>query len=176
MNREIVTLLILFPVLVLIQALVCNHIMLFDVAVPFVFIYFIIRLPIGMSKNLLFTLAFLMGFLVDIFSDTPGVNSLSSVLLAGVKQPVFYAYVTRDDKTKYITPCIKSIGWQDYAKFILTMTAIFSLLNFSIEYFSFAGIKDITLMTLGSTVLTFLLLYAIDSLVNVSNSNFAGEI
>lgn len=167
MNRETITMIILFPVLVLLQVLVCNHIMLFNVAVPFIFIYFILRLPIGMSKNLLFTLAFLLGFLVDVFSDTPGVNALSSVILAAVKQPVFYAYVARDDKTKNIIPCILTVGWQNYSKFLITMTAIFCFLNFSIEYFSFAQIKDIILMTASSTLLTFIVLYSVDSLVNV---------
>lgn len=167
MNRETITMIILFPALLLLQVLVCNHIMLFNVAVPFIFIYFILRLPIGMSKNLLFTLAFLLGFLVDVFSDTPGVNALSSVILAAVKQPVFYAYVARDDKTKNIIPCILTVGWQNYSKFLITMTAIFCFMNFSIEYFSFAQIKDILLMTASSTLLTFIVLFSADSLVNV---------
>lgn len=167
MNREVITLILLFVLLVLLQVLICNHIMIFNVAVPFIFIYFIIRLPIGMSRNLQLTLAFLIGFLVDIFSDTPGICSLASVILAAVKQPVFYAYVDRDDKTKEITPSIATLGWQNYSKFILTMSAIFCLLTFSIEYFNFATIKDIAFMTLGSTLLTVLLIYGIDNLIDV---------
>lgn len=173
MNRQLTTLILLFPLLILLQVLICNHIMLFNVAIPFIFIYFIVRLPIGMSKNLLFTLAFLIGFCVDIFSDTPGVCSLASLILAVVKQPVFYAYVARDDKTKFITPCIATLGWQAYSKFILTLSAIFCLLTFSIEYFSFATVKDIALMTLGSTAITFVLLYCIDCLVDIGKGAYA---
>lgn len=172
MNRTIL-MTILFPILVLIQILICNHIMLFNLAVPFIFIYFIIRLPIGMSKNLLFTLSFLLGLCVDIFSDTPGVNSLACVITAALKQPVFYAYTPRDDKTKFIVPSIVTIGWQNYSKFIFSISVIFCLLAFSIEYFSFAEIKDIILMSATSSVLTSVLIYAMDSLVNLDRRSLS---
>ena len=160
---------ILFLLLILLQVLIFNHIMLFNVAVPFVFIYFIVRLPIGMSKSLLFTLSFLLGFLVDIFSDTPGLNSLACVLTAAAKDLVFYAYVTKDDKTKFIIPCITSIGWQDYLKYMVTLTAIFCLICFSIEFFSFANMMDILIFSLGSTFVTSLLNYGLDNIMNIKS-------
>lgn len=163
---------ILFPVLILIQILICNHIILFNVAVPFIYIYYIIRLPLGISKNLLFTIAFFLGFIIDIFSDTPGVNSLSSLILAGVKDKVFYAYVAKDDKTKYIVPSISSIGWPDYLKFLISMTTIFCFICFSVEYFSYANIKDILILTSGSSLITFLLLIGIDCLVGSGKSAY----
>ena len=164
---------LLFVVLILVQVLICNHIMLFNVAVPFIFIYFILRLPVGMSRILLLTLAFVMGLLIDVFSDTPGVNSLASTLLAMMKRPVFYAYVPRDDKTKIIVPSIASVGWQNYSKFALTMSALFCFIAFSIEYFSFAGIQDILILTAGSAVLTFALIIAVDSLMNANSKVLA---
>lgn len=165
MNKEILTYFIIFVVLVLLQVLVFNHIALFNIAVPFIFILFIIRLPIGLSLNLSYTLAFLLGLFVDIFSDTPGVNSLSCLILTALRRPIFYAYVTRDDKTQDITPTLNSLGWAAYSKFVLTMTAVFCLLNFSIEYFSFASVKDIAIITGASTILSFLLIMAADSLI-----------
>lgn len=165
MNKTIITYTILFIILVLIQVLICNHIILFHIAVPFVFIYFIIRLPIGISKILLYTLAFLLGFCIDIFSDTPGVNSLSCLILSLLKQPVFYAYIPRDDKTKYLIPSISSIGWQNYSKFLITICAIFCLTYFSIEFFDIAYLKQILLLTFGSSILTFIIIYGIDCLM-----------
>ncbi len=173
MNKQTITMALLFVVLILVQVLICNHIMLFNVAVPFIFIYFILRLPVGMSRILLLTLAFVMGLLIDVFSDTPGVNSLASTLLAMMKRPVFYAYVPRDDKTKIIVPSIASVGWQNYSKFALTMSALFCFIAFSIEYFSFAGIQDILILTAGSAVLTFALIIAVDSLMNANSKVLA---
>ena len=142
---------------------------MFNVAVPFIFIYFILRLPIGMSQVAELTLAFLMGFLIDLFSDTPGVNSLAATVLAAVKPTVFYAYVARDDKTKKLIPAISTIGWQAYSKFALTMSVIFCFMVFTIEFMSFAGVEEILLMTVSSSLLTFALIIALDSLMNANS-------
>ncbi|MDE5675919.1 MAG: rod shape-determining protein MreD, partial [Muribaculaceae bacterium] len=73
MNKEIIQFALLFVVILLAQVLICNHIAIFNVAVPIIFIYFIIRLPISLGKGILFSLAFIMGLCVDIFADTIGV-------------------------------------------------------------------------------------------------------
>lgn len=88
-------------------------------------------------------------------------------MTAVVKKPVFYAYVQHDDRMKGITPNILTLGLADYCKYLFTITGIFSFLVFSIEYFSFADIKEIFILTLGSTALTFLLLLGTDSLVTI---------
>ena len=108
--KDVIQYSVLFFVLVLAQVLICNHLALFNVAIPIVFIYFIIRLPVDMKLSLLFTLAFLIGLSVDIFSDTAGVNSMACTLIAALKRPAFYAYVPRDDKTKSMIPSATSMG------------------------------------------------------------------
>lgn len=165
MSKDILTFSILFVVMLLLQVLICNHIALFNVAVPIIFIYFIIRLPISLGDGWLFTFSFLIGFLVDMFSDTPGVNSLACTLLAGVKKPVFYAYVPRDDKTKDIVPAVSTLGVGVYGKYLVTLVAIYCVLVFSIEYFNFADVKEIVILSASSSLLTFLLLLAIDCLI-----------
>lgn len=154
----------LFVVLVLLQVLIFNHILLFGVAVPLIFIYFIISLPIGINLNLLYTLSFLIGFIVDVFSDTMGLNSLSCILMSVVKTPVFYAYIPRDDESRFMYPSIRSMGWMNYSKYLISMTAIYCLLLFVIEYLSFASFGLILLMFAGSTILSFFLMLAAESI------------
>lgn len=91
MARQIINTLILFIILVLAQVLIFNHIMLFGVAAPIVFIYFIIRLNMSVSFNALITLGFLIGLFVDICADTLGINALACTLLGAVKKPVLLA-------------------------------------------------------------------------------------
>lgn len=165
MNRDILNYTVIFIVVVLLQVLIFNHVALFSVAVPFIFILFLIRLPLDFNLNLLYTLAFLLGFSIDLFSDTPGVNSLSCLILAAMKRPIFYAYVPRDDKTVNMIPSLSTMGWAVYSKFLISMTSLFCLLNFSIEYFSFASVNEIIIMTAASSVLTFLIIMAADSLI-----------
>ena len=157
----------LFLALLAAQTLICNHILLFGVAVPLVMVYFIVRMPVSMNISLLLTLSFLLGLGVDIFSDTPGLNALACTLTAAVRRPVLYAYVQHDDRMKEIIPNIITLGLPVYCKYLLTLVGIFSFLVFSIEYLSFADFKEVALLTVGSSLLTFLLLLGIDSLVTV---------
>lgn len=165
MNKEILQFLILFVVVVTLQVLICNHIALFNVAVPIIFIYLIIRLPIALGRGWLFTIAFILGLTVDIFSDTPGVNALAATILSALKRPAYFAYVPRDDKTKDTIPSISSLGVPSYCKYLVTMVGIYCLTVFTIEYFNFADVKEIVVLAASSTVLTFLILLATDCLI-----------
>lgn len=163
--KEMAQYIALFLAMIIVQVLICNHIAIFNVAIPLIFIYFIIRLPIDISTNLLLSLSFFLGFTVDLFSDTMGVNSLCCTLLAIVKKPLLYAYVPRDDRTKSVVPSISTLGVAPYSKFLLTFVAIYCLLTFSIEYFKFADVKDILIMSAASAIVTFAMLLGFDSLM-----------
>lgn len=167
MNRQTLNIAVLFVAMLLAQVIICNHVLLFGVAVPLIFVYFIIRMPMSMSTNVLLTLSFLLGLAVDICSDTPGVNALACTLTAALKKPVIYAYIQHDDRMKEIIPNVLTLGIADYCKYMLTMVGVFCFLVFSIEYFTFAAVKEIIVLTLGSGLLTFLLLLGLDSLLTV---------
>ena len=70
MAKEILKYLLLFVVLVIAQVVVFNHLCLFNVAIPLVFIYLIIKLPVDLSVNWTLSVAFFLGLAVDIFSNT----------------------------------------------------------------------------------------------------------
>lgn len=165
MNKDIIIFSVLFIVMVVVQVLICNHIAIFNVAVPIIFIYFIIRLPIALGNGALFTLSFLLGLCVDIFSDTPGVNALACTILAALKRPVYFAYIPKDDKTKELTPTVSSMGIGVYCKYLVSMVGIYCLLAFTIEYFNFADVKEIVILSASSCALTFVSLLAIDCLI-----------
>lgn len=170
MGKTAIHLFFLFVSMFLIQMLICNHIILFGVAVPLVFVYFIVRAPMNLNRNVLLTLSFLLGLSVDIVSDTPGVNALACTLLAMLKRPVFFAYVQREDRVLDIIPNIVTLGPALYCKYMFTLVGIFCLLVFSIEYFSFADVQIIVLMAASSSLLTFVLLLGVDSFVTYRKS------
>lgn len=166
MNNYIIRNLSILICLILVQVLICNHIMIFNAAMVFIFIYTIISLPMNLSTNLLLTIAFLAGFVVDIFSDTLGINAMACTLLAMSKKNVLFLYVPKDDRTKDIIPSNSSLGFGVYGKYLFTLTALYSLIVFSIEYMNLGDIVDILKLSAGTSVLSFLVLLGIDCLVN----------
>ena len=165
MGRTTIQFIVLWVVLVLVQA-IFSKIMLFDVATPIVFIYLLLRLPIGLSYNIVFTVAFITGLTIDMYNNTQGMNALSSLLISSIRTKVFYTFVTRDDETVHIIPSIKSVGTGNYLKYAGSLTFIYCLLVFFIQAFTFHNVPLTLMRIVCSFALSLVLIYAIDSLVN----------
>lgn len=168
MLKGIIFYIFLFIFCVLAQVLIFNQIILFHIAIPLIFVYFILRLPIDLKLAWVFTLSFFLGLTIDIFSDTPGVNALACTIVAACRRPIFYAYVPKDDFTSHIVPSSSSLGIADFAKYLFTFIIIYCFLVFSIEYFNFAAVKDIMILSISSSLLSFIILLAADCLIPVN--------
>ncbi len=165
MNKTILQIIVLFIVMILAQV-VCYKILLFNVAIPIVFIYLILRLPINWNLNINLTIAFLMGLMVDITVNTPGMNALCCTLLAAVRYPVFALYVSRENEMSNPVPSVDTLGFNVYLKYMATLTVLYCTMLFTIQAFTIRNWP----LTLGriaaSSLLTIILLLAIDSLVS----------
>ena len=69
MKYGIVKDIILYAVILLVQILILNHIHLFGVATPLLYVYLIMLLKRNCPRWALLLIAFVMGVIVDIFSD-----------------------------------------------------------------------------------------------------------
>ena len=163
MTRNIIHFVILFFLLVLAQA-ICSKICLFNVAVPIIFIYFIIRLPLSLGVNWLMTLSFFIGLVIDIFNNSLGMNALSCVILAISKRPVFRLYFPREDDITDTIPSIDSLGLSVYFRFMSSLTLIYCALLFGIQAFSLMNIGLTLLRIAASSLLSIILILGIDSL------------
>lgn len=137
---------------------------LFNVAVPFVFIYLLISMPLSFSPNVTTIIGFVTGLTVDILSDTPGLHSLSCTVLAFVRRPVFRLYTSFDDDLGGLRPTIRIMGQAGYMKYLLTMILIYTLIVFTVEAFQIFNPTIFFARVVCSTLLTFIIIYAISCL------------
>lgn len=152
-----------FVGLILLQVLILNHIHILGIATPFLYIYFIISQPSGMSRNVLMLLGFAMGLMIDIFSNTPGMNAAASVALAFIR-PTYLRLFTPRDLLDSITPSLKTMGVSSYLKYIIAcvFTQLFILLI--IEFFSFSTIWMLLLRTVACSILTVACIMAVEGI------------
>ncbi len=170
MAKTFLSFLLLFVVLVLAQVTIFNHIWLFGMAMPLVFIYFIISLPVTTPVNWTLTLGFLIGLSVDVFSNTAGLNALSCTILSGLRRPILRLYLPREEDMTNPIPSIRSTGAGSYTKYVLTMTMTYCLVYFTVDSAGFFNIGTMSVRILASTVLTFLMLLALASIVSWNSS------
>jgi rod shape-determining protein MreD len=81
-----------FIVLLMVQVLVINQIELTGYVNPYIYILFIMMLPINMNKHMVLLLSLLMGLSVDIFSNTVGMHT-SACLLIGFLRPYLLHFI-----------------------------------------------------------------------------------
>lgn len=155
----------MFITLTLLQVTVFNHICLFNLAVPFVFIYFMVRLPITLSTNWVLTLAFLLGLIIDIFSDTHGMHALACTITAMSRRRMLQLYFPREDDLTDPQPSVKSLGLGIYVKYLFTLVLFYCILIYLIESFTLFNPLLLIGRIVFSTLLTFALILGIDSII-----------
>ena len=163
MTRNVLQFAGLFLIMVLAQA-ICSKICLFNIAVPIIFIYFMVRLPISIGVNWMMTIGFFLGLTIDIFNNTQGMNALSCVLLAILRRPVFRLYMPREDDITDTIPSIDSLGLGVFFRYMSTLTVIYCTLLFSIQAFSLMNISLTIQRIIASSILSTMLMLGFDSL------------
>ena len=152
-----------FVVLILLQVLVFNQISIFGFATPFLYIYFLLKLPMGRNVFYVIIMGFLMGFAIDIFLDTPGINAAATTLIAALRRPLLRLFFTREEFENFIPGIYSALG--PFIRFAVVMVVIHQTAIFGLEAFSLFNLNILLLRLLSSVVLTLILLFALDSFV-----------
>ncbi|MDE5688526.1 MAG: rod shape-determining protein MreD [Paramuribaculum sp.] len=169
MSKTTIKFAILAIVLILLQVIGLNNMCLFGVAMAFAYIYVLLHLPLDLSQNWVLTIGFFLGLIVDVFSDTPGMASLSCTIFAALRKPVLRLYLPREEDLTDPCPSSRSIGTPAFMKYAITMALIYCTLIYIIEAFSFFSPIRLVLRIISSTILTWLVIMGIDTLLSRSN-------
>lgn len=153
---------LLFIVLVLLQVSVLNRISFFEYGTPLVYIYFILKLPIGTNRSLSTLLGFLLGFIIDIFSNTPGINASASTLIGFLNTPIQRGFFMKDENEDKI-PSL-SLFRGTFLKYAGLMILIHLIVLISLESFSYFNIELILFRIALSASLSFIIIFAFEGL------------
>lgn len=151
---------ILFVILVLLQVLILDHISFLGYATPFIYIYLILKLPIGINRYLIILIGFLLGFIIDLFCNTPGMNAAATTCIAFFRRPIQGLFFERDDFESY-TPSLSVLG-AGFMKYVILSVLIHHTILFLVESFSYFNIIVVLLKILSSSIITSLLIFAIE--------------
>lgn len=153
-----------FLFFVLFQGLILNYINIGGYVSPLAYIMFIILLPFDTPKALSLIIAFILGYVIDLFSGTPGMHAAACVMAAFFR-PFLIKATTKDveDITEQ-EPTIKSIGFRRILMYTLYIVAIHHTIFFIIESLRFSEIFQILtriLLSSASTIILIMLLQMI---------------
>lgn len=154
-NRTYISVIVSFFLYVLFQVLILKNLILFDTAFCFLYVAFILLLPLEIGPLVLMIIAFAMGFSVDLFYDSLGINAAASVFIAFLR-PYWLNIVTpRGGYEEIVIPNLKTMDFGWFFTYSLPLIFIHHLVLFYVEVGGF----DMFFFTLSkvffSTLLTF---------------------
>ena len=152
----------LFVVLVLAQVLIFNHTHLLGCATVLLYVYFVITIPRNYPKWAMLLWSFVLGLVVDMFSNTPGMATASLTFVGFVQPYLLESLITRE-APENMKSSISALGFTKFLTLTSILVFIHCLLFFTIEAFSFFNWQQWLLNIGGSTVFTVLVLMALES-------------
>lgn len=155
--------LILFVILFLVQVLVLNHVFLFQVATPLLYVFFAITFRRGTPKWMILLWSFALGLLIDIFSNTPGLAA-GCMTLIGFVQPYLLEPLVPRDSAENLKVSAATLGVNKFATLCVILVTFYCLLFFGLEAFTFFDWQSWLLRAGSSALVTLVLMIAVESI------------
>ena len=144
-----------FIIIVLLQVLVFNHIFFRGYMNPYVYIIFLLYLPIATSRGLLLTSAFLLGLSIDIFENSGGVHASASLVLAYLR-PAFLKLVSRRQGADLEDLKIINFGLPSMLVYSIFAIFLHHFVLFMLEAFRWSDVGTVLVRTLYSSIFTLI--------------------
>lgn len=144
-----------FILLLLLQILIFNHINAFGYLNPYVYVLFVLMLPMTYSRATVLILAFLVGGCVDIFENSGGVHIAATVFLAWIRRPLLRV-ATQKRGVDFENLRIGRLTLGNFAIYAIIGVFIHHFLLFIIESSQFRDVGTVMVRTLVSTGFTFI--------------------
>lgn len=152
-----------FAVLIILQLLIFNNIQFSGYVNPYIYVMFILILPMAIPTWILLLLSFMTGFVIDVFSGTMGVHAFATVMAGFARPWVISLNVTSEISEPEMSPSSHSSGLRWFFIYTVTVVFIHHLSLFFVEVFSFSNFFHTVLRVLLSTAVTtfFIVLFDI---------------
>jgi hypothetical protein len=150
-----------FFIYVLVQALLLKNLVLFNNGFCFLYVAFILLLPIETSTLVLMGLGFTIGFVIDIFYDSLGLHALTMVFIAYLRNYWLGIITPQGGYDAGTTPDLSSNGLQWFLVYILPLLFVHHLTLFLVEsagftLFWYSMIKTISSLLFTMTIIVVL--------------------
>ena len=156
---------LLFIILIAVQVFILNGLNFLGYATPFIYIYFIIKLPVDTNKNLVICTSFLLGLLIDIFCNTLGVN-VSACVLVGFLRPFLINSLTALDISENREPSISLFGLSSFLRYIGILIFVHHAVLLCLESFSLFNPLILSVRIAVCGTFTFILVWGLEKLGN----------
>lgn len=163
-SRNYISVVISFFLYLIFQVMVLKNFILFDTAFCFIYVAFILLLPLEVGPLLLMFISFGVGLTLDIFYDSIGINAAACVFI-GFLRPFWLNIVTpRGGYEEIIVPSMKTLDFGWFFTYSLPLIFVHHFVLFFLEAGGFSMFFFTLSKVLFSTFLSFFIIVLIQYL------------
>ena len=144
----------IFALLTLLQLGLFNNIQFSGYVNPYVYIMFIMLLPVETAAWLLLIISFLTGLLIDLFMSTPGMHTSATVFAGFIRPYVLRLISPREGYEASSEPSMSVFGFRWYFFYTLIIVFVHHLLLFYLEVFRLTDFLTTFLRVILSSLFT----------------------
>lgn len=145
---------LIFVLLFLLQVLLFNNINFGGYINPYIYIMFIMLLPVEIPGWLLLIISFFTGLFIDFVSGTTGMNAGATVAAGFVRPYILQIISPRDGYEPGTTPSMLIYGFRWFLIYCLLIVSLHHFVLFFLEVFRFADFFRTLLRIILSSVFT----------------------
>lgn len=144
--------------LIFFQVLILNNIELFHLINPYLYIMFILLMPLQTPHGLLILCSALTGLCVDMFMNTYGMNMAASCFIGYLRPYIVNLLIQRGGITPGGSLNLRYLGINRFIMYALIMTFLHHLILFYLEVFRLNEFFETLARVLFSTLFTLILI------------------
>ena len=153
-----------FLVLLIVQIVICQHVCLFGYMTPALFLLALFLLPLELPLSLQYFIGFATGFVVDAFAHTLGVATFSCTLMMFIR-PFIVRFLNSTNFNRFETierpvPGVKDFRW--IFLYTLILTSIYQAVSVLLGTMTFKNFGHTLLVFLGNTLLTVFVILCVE--------------
>ena len=146
----------MLPIYLIIQIYILNEILFASYINPYIYLIILIIMPYKIPKWFLLFYAFIIGFLIDLFSGTLGIHSSACLILVLFKSPISKITIPHNIIEETDELVMQKIGAKSFILFSFILVLIHHTILFILEHVALDF--QILMKIIASTIITTIII------------------
>lgn len=147
-----------FIVVMALQVLLFDQLQLLGVCHPYIYILFLLMLPITLPHSVDMLIGAAVGIIMDIFCNSLGVHTSACVLVMFIR-PYLLGGIVNDKDRLNEQICLRTIGTSAMIKYLVMLIIIHHFTVFMLSAWSWTHIGWVLAETIVSSLVSFIILF-----------------
>jgi cell shape-determining protein MreD len=160
-----------FILFLLIQIIILNEVPpIHQFITPYLYFTFLLWLPFGTNRLTMTIIGFVLGFSLDIFTNTPGLHAAAATLVGYIRPTVLNVLLAQETSEEVNKePSVGTMGWGPFLIYVFILTIIHHFYLVLLEWLQFGNFTYFIGKVVATSLMSVILILLVELLMNRRN-------